>query len=96
MIRYYTCPIVGDGTSGNSYRPALADGPGPKTWSAVIPSRDAQKDGRPKYTTCCVEVEADAAVHAALAQLPKTVEVSAEDALAARAGSRPAARRRSP
>ncbi len=47
--RMYICPVIGDGTEDNPFRPAIADLTPPVNWTATIPTGD---DGRPLMAWC--------------------------------------------
>ena len=51
--RFYLCPVVGDGTYGNPYRPKVADYP--VSWSGVMPTNAA---GKPTAAWALVRVAA--------------------------------------
>lgn len=52
--RFYLCPIIGDGTENNPYRPKIANNIG-VNWSAPMPSNP---DGTPKFPWTIVIVGA--------------------------------------
>ena len=71
MKRFYLCPVIGDGSEENPFRPAVAEYD--VQWSCAIASGE---DGRPLQAMCVVEVGADD--HAALQADPAFTDITAE------------------